>query len=328
MDKILKNKPISKVWVLVDSRLGNANQALALAGALTKDHEVKNISYNFLSHLPNILLGIYPIHVKTSILKTLSAEEMPDVIISAGRRTSSLALYLKKLSGGKSKIIQIMRPGLDPKEFEFIILPQHDNYEYTLPNVIRVIGALNNIQQRMPEAKVLLHNHYPDVKNFIAVIIGGSTKKYNFTLKNAELLSNSIKLISDNHSLPLFITFSRRSPKLIKAMFKEKFLWPNIIYDPEENVANPYPGIIGAAEYIITTTDSISMCSEAASTGKPIYVFCPTNFKLKKHRFFIQQLVDLNIVRRLEETTNFLTKYEYKPLSELNKVVDFIKSRL
>jgi mitochondrial fission protein ELM1 len=316
-----------EIWVLVDNRLGNAHQALALADKLKYDYQIKNIEYNGFVNLPNFLLGIHPIHVKKAILHELKSQNMPDMIISAGRRTSSLAIYLKKLSNNKSKIIQIMRPSLEPKEFDLIILPQHDNYEYTLPNIVRIIGALNNIQDKMPEANERLHNHYPDIKNFIAVIIGGSNKRYNFTLKSAKTFVASLEVISANHSLPLFITFSRRTPKPIKELFKEKFLWPNIIYDPEENLPNPYPGIIGRAEYIIITTDSISMCSEAASTGKPIYVFCPPNFNLRKHRFFIQQLADLDIVKRLEETTSFLVKYNYQPLHEIDKVVQIIKTR-
>ena len=327
MNSDLNNVPHPKIWVLIDNRIGNANQALALAAKLNVSYQVKNFQYNSFAILPNFLLGLWPIHVKRSVLDELKSQDAPDIIISSGRRTAPLAIYLKKILKNKIKIIQIMRPGLNPKEFDLIILPQHDNYNYALPNIVRIIGALNNVQASMPEAKSLLRNNYPDIKNFIAVIIGGSSKKYNFTATDAESLSDTIHTISENHSLPLFITFSRRTPKQVKEIFKNKFSWPNILYDPEENLPNPYPGLIGEGEYIITTTDSISMCSEAASTGKPIYVFCPQNFKLKKHRFFIQQLADLGIVKILEQNTTFLVKYSYEPLHEIDKVVEIVKTR-
>ena len=35
---------------------------------------------------------------------------------------------------------------------------------------------------------------------------------------------------------------------------------------------NPYLGMLALAEYIVVTEDSASMVSEAASTGKPVYV--------------------------------------------------------
>jgi uncharacterized protein len=316
----------SKIWVLIDNRIGNANQALALANRMGMPFEVKNIQCNKFAKLPNFILSLYPIHVKRSVLTELKSEELPDIIISSGRRTAVLALYLKKISNNKCKIIQIMRPDADPNQFAAIILPQHDKYNYISPNVIRIIGALTDVGSKIPFAKADFARAYSDVKNFVAVIIGGSNKKYSFTLKNAKELSDKIRIISETQRLSLFITFSRRTPKKVKKYFQEKFPLPNICYDPEESVEkNPYPAILEEARFIITTTDSISMCSEAASTGRPIYVYQPKNFHLKKHKFFIQQLVDLGIARRIDEDTRHLKEYKYTPLSEVRRVVEIIQ---
>ncbi len=326
MKQIEQTSP--RVLVLVDNRRGNANQAIDLAEKLGEKFEIKTIKYNIFGKLPNFFLSLFPIHVKKSILLHFKKNTIPEIIISSGRRTASMAVYLKKLSKGKSKIIQIMRPNLDPKEFALIILPQHDNFNYTIPNIVRIIGALTNVQEKVAKNKDEFDAKYPDIKKFIAVIIGGSTKKYTLTLENAKLLEGIISKVVESHALPLFITFSRRTPANVKKYFREKFSEPNIIYDVVDAGPNPYPVILQKAEYIISTTDSISMCSESASTGKPVYIFCPANFKLKKHNFFIQQLVDLGMVRRLEATTYYLEKYEYKPLSELNRVVNFIKEKI
>jgi len=328
MDSKQKQKRSPRIWVLVDNRIGNANQAIDLANKLGEIFAIKHIEYNHFARLPSALLSLFPIHVKKSILTALKKEDIPEIIISSGRRTAALAVHLKKISDRHVKIIQIMRPSQDPEEFELIILPQHDSFNYTLPNVTRIIGALTDICPKITKESASFHQCYPDLKKFIAVVIGGSTKGYTLTMDNAILLSNTLTAISDNHSLPLFISFSRRTPQKIRNYFKDKFTWPNIIYDPQSGGMNPYPAILGSAEYIITTTDSISMCSEAASTGKPVYVFCPANFKLRKHNFFIQQLVDLGLVKRLETTTDYLEKYQYAPLSEITKVAGIIKDKV
>ena len=87
-----------KVWVLVDKRVGNANQAIELAQTIGKKYAIKNIEYNSFGSLPNYFLNIFPIHIKKTVLTSLTNEPLPDVIISAGRRTAVLALYFQVIS--------------------------------------------------------------------------------------------------------------------------------------------------------------------------------------------------------------------------------------
>jgi mitochondrial fission protein ELM1 len=319
----------AQIWVLVDNRVGTANQAIELAEEIGKKFEIKKIEYNYLGKLPSYFLSIFPVHVKKSILLRLQKQQPPEIIISAGRRTAALALYLKKTvkTNKTVKIIQIMRPNINPREFDLVVLPQHDNFNYTLPNIVRILGALTNVRNKIEQYEETFVSKYPGTRGFIAVIIGGSVKGYKLTLENIKPLVQALSNLSENHSLPLFITFSRRTPKNVKAYFEEKFLLPHIIYDPLDGHYNPYPALLGKAEYIIATTDSISMCSEAASTGKPVYVFSPENFTLKKHNFFIQQLVDLGLIRRLDLQAGTLEKYNYKPLAEITKVKEIIVNK-
>lgn len=316
------------ILVLVDKRIGNANQARALADSLSQSHEVVEIEYNHFAHLPNSLLSLWPIHVKRSLLKDLNKRKPPKLIISSGRRPAALAVHLKHVFKGKTKIIQIMRPNISPEEFEMIILPQHDTFNKILPNIVRVIGALSNVKKKLIDSDYQMKLMYPEIKAYIALLIGGSSKKFTFTYENGKQLADLCAQISENHSLPLFITFSRRTPENVKEIFRNLFHFPSIIYDPVDEGENPYPTMIGSAEYIITTCDSVSMCSEVAATGRPIYVYCPENFKAKKHRFFLQQLIDLGIVKRLETTTGYLEKYDYTPLDEISKVSRLIKEKL
>jgi mitochondrial fission protein ELM1 len=55
------------------------------------------------------------------------------------------------------------------------------------------------------------------------------------------------------------------------SMLQEGMTAPFYLWDGQGN--NPYTGILGAADYIITPGDSVSMMSEACYTGKPVYIF-------------------------------------------------------
>ncbi|WP_425360231.1 MULTISPECIES: mitochondrial fission ELM1 family protein [unclassified Candidatus Tisiphia] len=322
-----------KIWVLADSRVGNVNQAIALAEKLGLGYQLKPIEYNFWGKLPNFLLALSPIHVKKQLLQSWEMEGFPDLIISAGRRTASLASYLKHKSAGKVKIIQIMHPNLPFKQFDLIILPHHDKVSREElctndKNILRITGALNNVQAKIQDGGIELRKNYPDLKQFISVIIGGNSKNYQFTDENARefaaILSNLTKTQDEKHTL--FISFSRRTPNSAKQIIKNKVPSSAIIYDPTEEEAkpNPYFGMLAQADYIISTADSISMCSEAASTGKPLYIFCPSNFKSPKHLAFTQNLLELGIAKILDKSVIQLENYNYAPLNEVEKIANII----
>lgn len=317
------------IWVLGDDRPGNTNQAIALAQELGHPYTVKYLQYNKYRLLPNWFLAKKPLHVNKDILQALLSCPAPGIIISSGRRMASLAVYLKKYFRSDIKIIQIMNPCLDFKNFDSVILPQHDKIRQITPNIIRIVGALTNIHSRLDQETKILEEHYPEIKNFIAVIIGGSSRQFKFNTKDVESFSQILQNIAKNQPLPFFISFSRRTPAIVKEIIMNNFAkWPNVIYDPSSKKPNPYVGLLGQAKYVIVTADSISMCSEAASSGKPLYIFYNEDFNLRKHRFFIQQLMDLGIAKKLDESVNFLQEYHYKPLHEVRKVAELVAAQI
>lgn len=315
----------NKIWVLVDYKLGNSNQALALAKELKAPYIIKQVNYNILGWLPNCLLRSYPFHVKFECLQLMDLNNLPAVIISSGRRTASLALYLKRQSSQKLRIIQIMKPDGNLEKFDVVILPQHDSFKHASSNVIRIIGALSSIDTSRTSVEHIIPR-YPATQNCIAVIIGGNTKNYTFTTADARLFISILKNITIHHTSQFFITFSRRTPQVVKQIIRQCFIGPHVIYDPDDSAPNPYLAMLAGANYIISTADSISMCSEAASTGKPLYIFYPDSFKLRKHRFFIQQLFDLGVAKRLDQSVSVLQNYSYVPLNEVKRVAEIIRS--
>lgn len=319
----------SAIWLLVDDRAGTRGQAIALAEAIGLDYQLKNISYNIFGGLPNFLLAFSPLHIGRANLKSLTSPPPPKLIISAGRRCAPVALYLKRLSTSPLKIIQIMRPESRYKQFDLIILPEHDRIYQNTANIVRITGALNKIASTdITSSRAELRKLYPQLNRFIAVIIGGDTKNYQFTAVDAAQLSLILAKIAEHHAMPLFISFSRRTPQHLKTTLSNKFeLVPNIIYDPQHDRPNPYLGLLSCADYIITTADSVSICSEAGSSGKPLYIFSPANLKSFKHSIFIQKLVDLKIARKLDNSVNILENYLYSPLDEARRIAKIIKSK-
>lgn len=317
----------SDIWVLADHRTGTAIQAIALAEVLDMSFEVKQIKYNMLASLPNFLLGSTSVHANKKLSSPLYDRPPPALIISAGRRTAPIALALKN-HYPNVKVVQIMRPCLAAEKFDLIILPQHDRFD-TSANTFKIIGSLHNVENKIKDAAVSFRENYSNVHKFIALLIGGSTKKYKFTSKDAAILSARVSEVSANHGLPVFISFSRRTPDAVKKVMAEAFPWPHTIYDPTTSTdPNPYFGLLATADFIISTCDSISMCTEATATRKPFYIFCPDNADMPKHRYFTQQLIDIGLARKLEEGMEILENYKPPAFNECRKVAEFIKKNI
>ena len=308
------------IWVLTDDRTGNAVQAISLAQKLDMDFEIKYLEYNIFSRLPNFLLCRSDIYITDKTKQSLQTDHPPDLIIAAGRRAAGIAVYLKNYYGN-IKLIQIMKPDIDTSLFDLIVLPQHDVFEDSNNNIIRTIGSIHNIPARIEK----LQNPAP-MNSFIGVLIGGNTKEYQFNEHDAIELATILENATESRGIPAFITFSRRTPDILKKLFVHKFTSPHVIYDPTiKKEDNPYLSILKYAQFLILTCDSVSMCSEAASTGHPLYIYMPERFTSRKHKYFTQQLVDLGIAQTITKKSPPLQKYSYTPLLEVNKIAKAVK---
>ena len=87
-----------------------------------------------------------------------------------------------------------------------------------------------------------------------------------------------------------------------------------------------YLSSLALAKYIIVTCDSSSMISEAALTGKPIYVaMLPSMRNDKRFQKLRNLLESMNIIRKLEDD---LDTWSYEKLDETNRIAKQIKEKL
>ena len=76
----------------------------------------------------------------------------------------------------------------------------------------------------------------------------------------------------------------------------------------------------------MVTCDSTSMISEAAITGKPIYVaqMSPSQINKRFDKFF-KLFKSLNIIKDLE---NSISQWSYDKLSETDRISRYIKEKI
>lgn len=304
---------MATVWGLMDDRAGNVAQVRGVVERLGYPHEFKEMRYSPLVRLPNALRGASLKGIKPTHSAPLCAP-WPDVVVSAGRRLAPAALYIKR-HHPETLLVHMMSPGMDMKNFDVLALPSHDRV-INHPNVVRTIGAPHHVTpEKLAVAAAAFEPAFAHCPGFrVGVLVGGDTSHGKMRERDIKKLQQQLSRVVGLASL--LVSTSRRTPAfalpLLEAALKDR---PHFVYRygkaPGEN---PYLGILGAADMLVVTGESISMCSEACGTGKPVYIHAPAHTLSPKHERFLETLFEQGFARRLEEYDP-----DWKPTNRLDE---------
>ncbi len=317
------------VWVLADDRAGNTAQAMGTAEALGVTPIVKTVRYTKAVLLPNALRGSSTVGVTRETVDGIKPP-FPDVAIAAGRRAAPLLRHIKKLSGGKTKIVQIMFPGLiGLGDFDLVVLPNHDGCKAVRPNILRTTGAPHRITPRRLAAErekwEKVFAGLPEPR--IALIVGGATKDKPFTPEMArDLAARAVALSRAAGGGSFLVTTSRRTGAEQERIIRDALPDPKFFYGwGNKEIENPYFGFLALADHIIVTGDSVSMCSEACAAGAPVYIYAPAGTVGKKHALLHRELYQNGYAVELTENPVPVANGDRKRLNAARDVAEKIK---
>jgi mitochondrial fission protein ELM1 len=321
-----------EIWILGDNRPGTVSQSIGLAEEIGFDYKIINLTYNFLAFLPNFLFSRSMIRLTKNVKnKFQNLDYLPSIIISAGRRSAPIGLYLKELSDNRTKIVQIMNPNLNFNKFDFVILPKHDDVdESEHSNLITTIGALTKTNEKIiAKEREKFASWFAEIKKpKIALMLGGSSNKTEFTTDSGIELAQIISEITNNMDATLLVLNSRRSGDELSQAVKSNLNCDFKFFDWKETKnENPYLAILGYADFFVITGDSVSMISECCSTGKAVYIFDEKEISSKKHRKFHQNLIAKNYAKKLSRNIYELENFLPKKLLETKRVANLIRAK-
>lgn len=273
-------------WLLVDDKASHRSQIVGVADALGYDmFTQKNIRYNQFAGLANGVFGARLWHLDPDSRRAIEPP-WPDLVIAAGRRSAPVALAIKKKSPG-TKLAHLMWPDVAPRRFDLIAVPEHDTLSYTGTNLLRTTGAPHPITPAKIQSEAeRWWNHVSRLPlPRIAVLIGGSTKGMRYEPEDFKMLAAYASAEAERLGGSLLITSSPRTGEAAENLVKNLLTVPHIFHSWKAGVDNPYMAFLGLADAIIVTGDSISMCSEACATHKPVYIFVPPHLAHDKGGF-------------------------------------------
>jgi mitochondrial fission protein ELM1 len=204
-----------------------------------------------------------------------------------------------------------------------VIAPAHDGL--TGPNVLVTDGAPHRVTpERLAAAKLAFAPLFADLRRpIVVVLIGGTNRNYRLAKSDAETIGEQLGTFASRHDVSLAVTPSRRTAEDVRAALTSRlagrraFIW-------DGSGENPYFGLLAHADAVVVTADSVSMTSEAAVTGKPVYVLDLQGSGGKFERFHAHMRAR-GITRRF---TGAFEPWNYAPPDDMARAAAAIRQLL
>ena len=309
-----------KALLLTQGMHGMISQVEGMAKALNTEYSHKIVRLSFPWNLiPPKFTPISDIILKDKTY--LTEGETPGLIISCGRKSVIPSILLKK-KNPKIFTIHIQDPKVSFKNFDAIIAPEHDNLNGD--NVFISKGAIHYLtESEINKAKPYLMDKVKS-KKIVSLILGGPNKYYSFDKDQLIKIFNVIKSNFISKDYKVIVIPSMRTPKIsIELAMKELGACGHVVNSVDKQA---YLSAYALATCVIVTCDSTSMISEAATSGKPVFV---AHMKAKRndYRFkrFFELFKKMGITRDLGEKVETWT---YNKYNEAERVANSIKNKI
>lgn len=208
-------------------------------------------------------------------------------------------------------------------EYDLIASPQ-----LTGSNVVALTGVPHQLTREQLAAAYQQHSNYFNElpKPIIGLLVGGNTRYCNgFNEVHGKQLAERVAKIARTLDGTLVITNSRRTPEAALGVLLDGLAGlTHYFFDWQAIEISFYHALLAHADLFIVTGDSLSMCSEAAFTGKPLLVDLSRNATECYHREIVGSLIDYGAAKLL--STDF-EAWTYPPPDPVGAVVTAVHAR-
>lgn len=265
-----------RIWRVLGDKRGDNGQVEVIAAALESrlgwSSELRNLEM-----LPKFVLGKPRVGPTLYHLDRERSDALeppwPDLILTSGRRPANVALWIKRQSGGRSRIVLVGKPSGCMPQFDLIITSA-ETLPAPFPNVLRVAMPLMRLDRARVERAAA--EWAPRLaawpRPLVAFLIGGPTNPFVYNRGVTDTLLREARAVLDEGGTPYLVS-SRRTPAALVRSLREALPASAQVYDWSDAAAdNPYAGLLGLADRFVVTGDSISMMVEVAQQGRPLQI--------------------------------------------------------
>ena len=330
--------PPPAVWVLDDPQDGVSGPALGIAERLGVPFRRIPLAWNWLSPLAAFsrhgsLLGLTPAGHDRSTegwqstgvpRRSFASATGPALVLSAGRRAASVALWLK--SRFASPVVQCMHAGPRGGDIDMLVLPRHLG-RAPGPGVLPILGVPHRLsplmlhQARQAWQERLSHMPRPRV----ALLAGGPAPGWLGGSALGPFAAHAMAqqvatLVRQSGGSVLATTTGRTGEAATNAVSAGLSTVMHVLHRWGEPGENPYHGFLGMADAVVVTGDAVAMLSEACTTEGPVFIAMPE----LGSRAVLSSFLDAGQARLIGED---LSPWPRRPLDEAGRVAAAIRAR-
>ncbi len=227
-----------------------------------------------------------------------------DFVISTGASLVPLNLCLARENGGKS--IVLMKPPFPYSlcRYDLAVVPEHDTGRVPEQAIRTLLTPSAPSSEFSGDLQNVLRDEVKKPEKVgVSVFLGGATRRYGMPLGNVKQL---FEVLEKNSAAAgdYLVTTSRRTPAEVCNFLKiekPRFLkCQSLVLASEDPRSGVVESMMQLASILIVTEDSISMVSEAVSSGKRVVVLGlgETAQLPAKHQRFLKLLEERGAVVR------------------------------
>lgn len=302
-----------EVWVLADPRAGTAAQALGIAERLGLPFRTVPLAWNRLARLPwpwGTLAGLAP------EARAHLAPPWPRLVVSAGRRSGPVALWLRARG---ARTVHCMRFG-GAGRIDLNVIGRHDDPP-AARNVLPILGAAHRVSPARLEAarqEWAALAALPSPR--IGLLVGGPVRAEGMSPVAAATLGARVASFAGS----VMATASRRTGALAtEALAAALSAVPHRLHRWGGEGPNPLLGFMAWADALVVTGDSVSMLSEALVTSVPVFI-APAGGEGQRHLALHRCLYEARQAKPLDAAPSPFTR---RPLDETGRIAAEIRAR-
>ena len=303
-----------RIWVLADPRAGTAAQALGIAERLNEPFRRVDLAWGALARLPLPLPSLAGL---TPEARAAFGPPWPDLVISAGRRSAPVALWLKQKG---ARLVHCMRPGFGATRFDLLVIGRHDAPKEA-PNILPILGAAHRISpERLAAARAEFAALEALPSHRVALLMGGPPRAEGMDASVAGAITAKVAGFAGS----VLATASRRTGSPAEeAMAAPLAGHPHSLFRWGDAPPNPYAGFLAWADQVVVTGDSVSMLSEALATSGPVFIADPGGLG-PRHKRLAESLIAAGQARDLAAAP---VPFPRAPLDESGRIAAEIRRR-